>query len=67
MRLPWQKTDTEQQLDLLGDAPAPQLQVPASRAKAKTAPPAAMGVPRMVATSEIDEDPSNPRTDFPDE
>ena len=66
MRFPWQKTDTEQQLDLLGDALAPKVPVPASRAKAKAAPPSAGGIPRLVPTSHIDEDPANPRTEFPD-
>ena len=66
MRFPWQKTDTEQQLDLLGDALAPKVPVPASRAKAKPAPPSAGGIPRLVPTSHIDEDPANPRTEFPD-
>jgi ParB family transcriptional regulator, chromosome partitioning protein len=67
MRFPWQKVNTEQQLDLLGDAPAPGLPAPALRARAKSASPSAMGVPRMVATSQIDEDPANPRTEFPDD
>jgi ParB family chromosome partitioning protein len=66
MRFPWQKADTEQQLDLLGDAPAPELPTPASRVKAKALPPPASGMPRMVPTSQIAEDPANPRTEFPD-
>jgi ParB family transcriptional regulator, chromosome partitioning protein len=67
MRFPWQKADTEQQLDLLGDTPAPELPAPAPRAKAKASPLSAMGIPRMVATLQIDEDPFNPRTEFPDD
>jgi len=66
MRSPWQKADTEQQLDLLGDAPAAKGPILASRAKAKAATPFAGGVPRLVPTSHIDEDPANPRTEFPD-
>ena len=66
MRFPWQKVNTEQQLDLLGDAPAAKFPIPASRAKAKAAPPSASGIPRLVPTSHIDEDPANPRTEFPD-
>jgi ParB family transcriptional regulator, chromosome partitioning protein len=66
MRFPWQKADTEQQLDLLGDAPAPEVRSPASRVKAKPAPQPMSGIPRMAPTSQIDEDPANPRTEFPD-
>jgi ParB family transcriptional regulator, chromosome partitioning protein len=66
MRFPWQKADTEQQLDLLGDAPAPEVRSSASRVKAKPAPQPMSGTPRMVPTSQIDEDPANPRTEFPD-
>jgi ParB family chromosome partitioning protein len=67
MRFPWHKADAEQQLDLLGDAPSLEPPAPASRAKAKAVPLSAMGIPRMVATSQIDEDPANPRTEFPDD
>jgi ParB family transcriptional regulator, chromosome partitioning protein len=66
MRFPWQKPDTEQQLDLLGDAAAPKVPAPMSRAKAKPALPSAGGNPRLVPISHIDEDPTNPRTEFPD-
>jgi ParB family transcriptional regulator, chromosome partitioning protein len=66
MRFPWQKADTELQLDLLGDAPAPEVSAPVSRAKAKPAPPSATGIPRLVPISQIDEDPANPRTEFPE-
>jgi ParB family transcriptional regulator, chromosome partitioning protein len=62
MRMPWQKLDSKQQLDLLGDAPAP----PAPQPKAKASVHAVSGVPRMVPTSLIDEDPGNPRTEFLD-
>ncbi len=65
-RVAWQKADTEQQLDLLGDALAPNVAIPVSRAEAKAAPPSAGGIPRLVPTSHIDEDPANPRTEFPD-
>jgi ParB family transcriptional regulator, chromosome partitioning protein len=66
MRFPWQKADTEQQLDLLGDAPAPEVRSPASRVKVNPAPQPMSGIPRMAPTSQIDEDPANPRTEFPD-
>lgn len=65
MRFPWQRTETEQQLDLLGDAPAPEV-APALRVKAKSSPLSVSGMPRMVPISQIDEDPGNPRTEFPD-
>jgi ParB family transcriptional regulator, chromosome partitioning protein len=66
MRFPWQKADTEQQLDLLGDAPTPEIPAPASRTKARSSLPPVGGIPRMVPTSQVDEDPANPRTEFPD-
>ncbi|HEU5294208.1 MAG TPA: ParB/RepB/Spo0J family partition protein [Burkholderiaceae bacterium] len=66
MRFPWQKTESEQQLDLLGDTPAPEVSVVASRAKTKPLLPPTSGIPRMVLISQIDEDPANPRTEFPD-
>ena len=66
MRFPCQKAEAEQRLDLLGDAPAPKVPFCTSRARVKPSPPSASGVPRMVATSQIDEDAANPRTDFPD-
>jgi ParB family chromosome partitioning protein len=59
-------SDTEQQLDLLGDASAPMVPAPMSRARAKPALPSAGGNPRLVPISHIDEDPANPRTEFPD-
>jgi ParB family transcriptional regulator, chromosome partitioning protein len=66
MRLFWHKASAEQQLDLLGEAQAPEPPMHASRAKTK-ATPSATGLPRTVATSQIDEDPANPRTEFPDD
>lgn len=66
MRFPWQKADTEQQLDLLGDALTPEMPAPASRTKARSSLPPVGGIPRMVPTSQIDEDLANPRTEFPD-
>jgi hypothetical protein len=66
MRFPWQKADTEQQLDLPGDAPTPEIPAPASRTKARSSLPLVGGIPRMAPTSQVDEDPANPRTEFPD-
>lgn len=66
MRFSWQKADTEQQLDLLGDAPVRAVSAVASRARSKAVPTPTSGIPRMVLTSQIDEDPANPRTEFPD-
>lgn len=66
MRFLWQTADTEQQLDLLGDAPTQVVRPQASRAKARPSLHSASGIPHMVATSQIDEDPHNPRTEFPD-
>lgn len=66
MRFPWQQAEAEQQLDLLGDAPASKVSFAPSRARVKPSPPSANGVPRMVATSQIAEDAANPRTEFPD-
>lgn len=68
MRLPWQKRDAGQQLDLLSDAPASEEPAPASPKRLKASPqPQAVGFPRMVRTSQIDEDPANPRTEFPED
>jgi ParB family transcriptional regulator, chromosome partitioning protein len=66
MRSPWQKADTDQQLDLLGDASKPERPAPALRARAKASPLPGVGAPRMVPTSQVEEDPNNPRTEFPD-
>jgi ParB family chromosome partitioning protein len=65
MRLPWQKADSRQQLDLLGDVHAPEAPARASRTKPQPLP--ATGIPRMVAIAQIDEDAANPRTEFPDD
>jgi ParB family transcriptional regulator, chromosome partitioning protein len=67
MRLPSQKAEDEYQLDLLGDAPAPKVVSSGTRAPVKPAPSSASGTPRMVPTSQIEEDPANPRTEFPDD
>lgn len=67
MRLPWQKTDSVQQLDLLGDASSCAASPVALRAEAKASPPSASGTPLMVRVSQIDEDPANPRTEFIDD
>jgi ParB family transcriptional regulator, chromosome partitioning protein len=67
MRFPWQKADTDQQLELLGDAPAPEVTTVAPRPQPKASPPSLSGTPRVVPTSQIDEDPANPRTEFPDD
>lgn len=67
MGFPWQKRDAGQQLDLLGDAPASAEPAPASPKRLKASPRQQEGgLPRMVPTSQIDEDPANPRTQFPD-
>jgi ParB family transcriptional regulator, chromosome partitioning protein len=62
MRMPWQKVETKQQLDLLGDAPAPAVPAPASVPMPKAS--STTGILRMVPTAQIDEDPANPRTEF---
>jgi ParB family chromosome partitioning protein len=66
MRVPWQKAETHQQLDLLGDELEREAAADTARSKAKTAPLPTSGVARIVSTSLIDEDPANPRTAFPD-
>jgi ParB family transcriptional regulator, chromosome partitioning protein len=66
MRLPSQKAETEQQLDLLGDE-LPRPAVPATvRPKARAALSTTTGVARIVPTLQIEEDPGNPRTEFLD-
>jgi ParB family transcriptional regulator, chromosome partitioning protein len=65
MRLPWQKAESEQQLDLLGDSLAHQR--PSPRATLKVPQQSASGTPRMVPTTQVAEDPANPRTEFPDD
>jgi len=67
MRLPWQKRDAGQQLNLLGDSPASEEPTRASPKRLKASSQTQdSGLPRMVWTSQIDEDPANPRTQFPD-
>lgn len=67
MRLPWQKRDAGQQLDLLGEAHASEEPARASPKRLKaSSQPQGGGLPRMVRTSQVDEDPANPRTQFPD-
>ncbi|MCW5657120.1 MAG: ParB/RepB/Spo0J family partition protein [Burkholderiaceae bacterium] len=61
----WKKADANQ-LDLVGDADAPEAPRSASQVKAKATVSLASGIPRMVPTSQIVEDPGNPRTEFPD-
>jgi ParB family chromosome partitioning protein len=66
MRLPWQKVETTQQLDLLGDPAAPGTSRTSARPGPNVSQPDATGTPRMVPTSWIDEDPANPRSEFPE-
>jgi ParB family chromosome partitioning protein len=67
MRLPWQKAETQQQLDLLGGEPSREVVAAALRPKAKAAAPlTTTGIARIVPTSQIEDDPANPRTEFPD-
>lgn len=67
MRLPWQKAETQQQLDLLGGEPSREVVAATLRPKAKAAAPlTTTGIARIVPTSQIEEDPANPRTEFPD-
>jgi ParB family chromosome partitioning protein len=75
MRLPWHK-EPAQQLDLLSlDAPsqstvpdeaAARLENPLEPKQSPTTKTATRGVPLRVPVTSIDEDPSNPRTEFPD-
>jgi ParB family transcriptional regulator, chromosome partitioning protein len=65
MRLPWRRSNSRQ-LDLLGDAP-----VAADESSAPPAPRLACrqpvaGRPASVPVASIDEDPANPRADFPE-
>jgi ParB family transcriptional regulator, chromosome partitioning protein len=73
MRLPWHK-EPAQQLDLLSlDAPsqttvpdeAARLEDPLEPKQSPTTKTATRGVPLRVPVTSIDEDPSNPRTEFP--
>ncbi|MCC7285064.1 MAG: ParB/RepB/Spo0J family partition protein [Burkholderiaceae bacterium] len=81
MRLPWKKSSADQ-LDLLdarpkapGQSTLPSTDESASIAvreqeahasQAKSAPTEARGLPLVVPIALIDEDPNNPRTEFPD-
>jgi ParB family chromosome partitioning protein len=62
MRMPWAKSKGEQ-LNLLDSEPA--VEVRAKPATPRPSPPA--GQPLFVATSALDEDPSNPRTELPED
>jgi ParB family chromosome partitioning protein len=66
MRLPWQKVETTQQLDLLGDPAAPRQATNTARPTPGASQQDATGIPRIVPTSQIDEDPANPRSEFPE-
>jgi ParB family transcriptional regulator, chromosome partitioning protein len=66
MRLPWQKTEKQQQLDLLGGEPSNESVEGTVRPKTRAAPLPTTGIARVVPTSQIEEDPANPRTEFPD-
>ena len=65
MRLPWQKSN-HQQLDLLGDVPTPGDEQSVPPAACLPASRSIKGRPANVSIALIDEDPSNPRADFPD-
>jgi ParB family chromosome partitioning protein len=67
MRLPWQKAEPIEQLDLLGDPAAPAASKTTARPRPGASPQDTTGIPRMVPTSQIDEDPANPRSEFPDD
>lgn len=62
MRMTWAKSKGEQ-LDLLDSEPA--VEVRAKPATVRPSPPA--GQPLFVATSALDEDPRNPRTELPED
>lgn len=64
MCLPWRKSETEQQLDLLGDDPLQEGVTGSVRPRARAASSPPTGLARMVPTSQVDEDPANPRTQF---
>lgn len=67
MRLPWQKAETQQQLDLLGGEPSREVVAATLRPKAKAAAPlTTTGIARIVPISQVEEGPANPRTEFPD-
>lgn len=54
----------ENQLDLLGDAVAPAVALPVRRKARKAARSGSTGILRL-AVARVDEDPANPRADFP--
>lgn len=62
MRMPWAKSKGEQ-LELLDSVPAAEVRVKPSTAQAS---PSA-GQPLLVATSALDEDANNPRTELPED
>jgi len=62
MRMPWAKSKGEQ-LDLLDSEPV----VGVLARPATSRPPAQAGQPLFVATSALHEDPSNPRTELPED
>jgi ParB family chromosome partitioning protein len=66
MRLPWKKAEMTQQLDLLGNPAPPEASTTATRLRPSASPHDATGIPRMVSISQIDEDPANPRSEFPE-
>jgi ParB family chromosome partitioning protein len=66
MRMPWRKSNANQ-LDLLGGAPtvdASAVAAPTPQARPSAAAPS--GQPLLLSVSLIDEDPANPRTEFPE-
>lgn len=65
MRLPWRKSNT-QQLELLGDAPIVDEEQPAPAGQAPNHRKYTEGQPASVPVASIEEDPANPRADFPD-
>ena len=65
MRLPWRKSN-HQQLDLLGDVPTPGDEQSVPSAQGLPASRSIKGRPAQAPIALIDEDPSNPRADFPD-
>lgn len=65
MRLPWQKSNS-QQLDLLGEVPAADGVSSAQEVRASPGARSTKGRPATVPIASIDEDPANPRSDFSD-
>jgi ParB family chromosome partitioning protein len=66
MRMPWHRPEPKEQLDLLGDLPSAGQPIAVPRPKSKHPALHASGAPLLVATTLIDEDPANPRTEFVD-